>query len=123
MWIGISSVTREALVHCRGHFMFIQNGVIYGGYNRLLPQDFKDLNTFDPKINCWNLVKPSIPRCLQLNAVNDAQLFHFATASQCPHTVEESDSALSHLLDSMPGLKTLAISIDTTCLSAKWEMT
>ncbi|XP_023306658.1 kelch domain-containing protein 3 [Lucilia cuprina] len=127
------STTGKVPVGRRSHSMFIYNNLIYvfGGYNGLLDQHFNDLYTFDPKANCWNLVKPHgkppTPRRRQVGIVKGSRLFLFGGTSPYPHETAQEQAFLidnndTNILDFEPNLKTLAIlavvenRIDTTWL-------
>lgn len=127
------STTGKVPVGRRSHSMFIYNNLIYvfGGYNGLLDQHFNDLYTFDPKANCWNLIKPHgkppTPRRRQVGIVKGSRLFLFGGTSPYPHATAQEQAFLidnndTNVLDFEPTLKTLAIlavvehRIDTTWL-------
>uniref|UniRef100_A0A1I8QD52 Kelch domain-containing protein 3 n=1 Tax=Stomoxys calcitrans TaxID=35570 RepID=A0A1I8QD52_STOCA len=128
------STTGKVPVGRRSHSMFIYNNLIYvfGGYNGLLDQHFNDLYTFDPKANCWNLVKPHgkppTPRRRQVGIVKNQRLFLFGGTSPYPHATAQEQQAFlidnndTNVLDFEPSLKTLSIlavvehRIDTTWL-------
>lgn len=127
------STTGKVPVGRRSHSMFIYNNLIYvfGGYNGLLDQHFNDLYTFDPKANCWNIVKPHgkppTPRRRQVGIVKGSRLFLFGGTSPYPHATAQEQAFLidnndTNILDFDPNLKTLAIlavvenRIDTTWL-------
>lgn len=125
------STTGKVPVGRRSHSMFIYNGLIhiFGGYNGILEQHFNDFYTFDPKSNCWNLIKPfgqpPTARRRQVCIVKDKRMFLFGGTSPHPHDSLLIDNNDTHLLDFEPTLRTLAIlavinhRLDTTWLPKK----
>ncbi|XP_017477425.1 PREDICTED: kelch domain-containing protein 3 [Rhagoletis zephyria] len=126
------STTGKIPVGRRSHSMFIYNGLIYifGGYNGLLDQHFNDFYTFDPKSNCWNLIKPfgrpPTARRRQVCIVKDTHMFLFGGTSPDPQNSNQLiDNNDTHLLDFQPTLRTLSIlavinyRLDTTWLPKK----
>ncbi|XP_037960514.1 kelch domain-containing protein 3 [Teleopsis dalmanni] len=131
------ATTGKVPVGRRSHSMFIYNELIFifGGYNGQLDQHFNDLYAFNPRNNCWILIKPHCEppaaRRRQVCIVKRSKMFLFGGTSPVSSGQDSgtlTDNNDMHILDFDPSLKTLSMltvlksHIDITCLPEELKL-